>query len=297
VPSLLWHIEVGSFLATHHSWFLPFLVVLIQLATVKLLLATAFSDPGIMPRQKDFTEIYDPRTQTYRSRMPPRYFDIILRGVPFKVKYCTTCNIYRPPRTTHCAVCENCIERFDHHCPWIGNCIGKRNYWLFYSFVTSITILTSFVLATSIVEMAYLCQKYQDESGLSAGDAFVKALRDAPLCAVIIVYCGVICWFPLGLWMYHNYLICTNQTTYEQIKGNYSRSPNPFNRGPVENCKDVLCSQIRPRFFNAFTMELLWPRCSPEEAHTGVKEDVPELKFDSVTLELPPVPASPPLPP
>ncbi|CAJ1389921.1 unnamed protein product [Effrenium voratum] len=51
----------------------------------------ALSDPGIMPRQRDFTEHYDERTKVFRTREPQRFYDIVLRGHPLKLKYCKTC--------------------------------------------------------------------------------------------------------------------------------------------------------------------------------------------------------------
>jgi len=41
----------------------------------------------------------------------------------------------------------------DHHCPWTGKCIGKRNITFFYAFLTSIVINIFFVVGAMFVEM------------------------------------------------------------------------------------------------------------------------------------------------
>lgn len=263
-PSVVWLVEVGIFLADRYSAALTAFGVLLHIASLGLLLATAFSDPGIMPRQKEYTQHYDIASKAFRTKQPPRYYDLILRGHPFKLKYCITCNIYRPPRCTHCSVCENCIERFDHHCPWIGNCVGKRNYWLFYSFVSATGALNTFSLATAVAQLAVLCQDHSSLEGVGGGEALVRAMRDKPLSAALVVYCVAIVWFTVGLCVYHNYLICTNQTTYEQIKGVYCTGHNPFHRGVIGNYADVLFSRVRQRYFNAHTGELFWPSATCE---------------------------------
>jgi len=265
-PSVIWQATVGVFFTTEYSLLFPLFAGVLQLGSLELLLATAFSDPGIMPRQKEYQEHYDARTKTSRTKQPSRYYDLVLRSYPHKLKYCSTCYIYRPPRCTHCSVCDNCIERFDHHCPWIGNCIGKRNYWLFYFFVTVTSTLNVFVLATSVAHLSILCQRFQDSEKLGSGDALVRAMREEPLSAALVLYCTAIVWFTVGLCVYHNYLVCTNQTTYEQIKCTYSNGNNPFHRGIVDNFRDILCSHVRPRYLDASSGRMLWPRATSEDA-------------------------------
>lgn len=47
-----------------------------------------------------------------------------VNGHRVQVRYNDTCHFYQPPRAHHCSVNDNCIERFDHHCPWVGTTIG-----------------------------------------------------------------------------------------------------------------------------------------------------------------------------
>jgi hypothetical protein len=39
---------------------------------------------------------------------------------------CPECETIRTPRSRHCNICKRCVDRFDHHCPWINNCVGIK---------------------------------------------------------------------------------------------------------------------------------------------------------------------------
>ena len=54
-----------------------------------------------------------------------------------QVPLCVTCRIPRPVRSKHCSICGYCIAKMDHHCGWVNNCIGQKNYLLFLVFLVS----------------------------------------------------------------------------------------------------------------------------------------------------------------
>lgn len=66
------------------------------------------------------------------------------KSKPLKILYslyhtdyiCPFCEVKRCPRTRHCQYCDHCVKGFDHHCPWIHNCVGEKNYALFYFFIS-----------------------------------------------------------------------------------------------------------------------------------------------------------------
>lgn len=52
-----------------------------------------------------------------------------------KESFCNKCNHQRPFRAKHCSKCNKCILKFDHHCPWIANCVGLYNQKIFFQFL------------------------------------------------------------------------------------------------------------------------------------------------------------------
>ena len=47
-------------------------------------------------------------------------------------KYCTVCNLEQPLRTKHCRSCRRCVSTYDHHCPYLDNCVAEKNRHYFY---------------------------------------------------------------------------------------------------------------------------------------------------------------------
>ncbi|BBN10656.1 palmitoyltransferase [Marchantia polymorpha subsp. ruderalis] len=213
-----------------------------------LLLLTSGRDPGIIPRNahppepdEDYDAANSPAEwgggQTPRLRLP-RTKDVIVNGVAVKTKYCETCMLYRPPRCSHCSICNNCVERFDHHCPWVGQCIGQRNYRFFFMFVSFTTMLCIYVFAMCAVYIKFLMDGEEK--------TVWKALSKSPASVVLMVYTFIAVWFVGGLTLFHLYLISTNQTTYENFRYRYDNKVNPYNQGVMNNFREIFCTRVVP---------------------------------------------------
>ncbi|XP_076891156.1 putative protein S-acyltransferase 7 [Bidens hawaiensis] len=247
-PVVAFCVFVARKLLDKFSHHLGILVMAIAIAftiyVVILLLVTSGRDPGIIPRNTHppEPEVIDQNVEVGSTQTPqirlPRFKEVMVNGFTVKVKYCDTCMLYRPPRCSHCSICDNCVERFDHHCPWVGQCVGLRNYRFFFMFVSSATLLCIYVFA--------FCWVYVIKIKNSEETTVWSALVKTPASIVLIIYTFICVWFVGGLTFFHLYLISTNQSTYENFRYRYDQTENPYSRGIIENFKDVFCQSIPP---------------------------------------------------
>ncbi|XP_013859740.1 palmitoyltransferase ZDHHC9 [Austrofundulus limnaeus] len=235
------------YLAVHLSPAIPVFAIILFLFVMAFLLRTSFSDPGVLPRalpeEASFIEMEIEAANgnvPAGQRPPPRIRNVQINNQIVKLKYCYTCKIFRPPRASHCSICDNCVDRFDHHCPWVGNCVGKRNYRYFYLFTLTLSLLTIYIFTFNIVHVVMR----------SVDQGFLNTLKETPGTVLEVLVCFFTLWSVVGLTGFHTYLISLNQTTNEDIKGSWSgknRIQNPYShKNIIKNCCEVLCGPTYP---------------------------------------------------
>ena len=184
------------------------------------------TDPGILPRQN--SDVY---YTTNRANMKK-----IINGHILRVNYCYSCYLFRPPRTSHCAVCDNCVERFDHHCMWLGTCVGKKNYKYFYTLLGSLNINAIFQIIFCIYVLTIEAKKIKNKE--NKGYTFIIII------GFIILYNLLFVIIFIGkLFILHTYLVIKGLTFYEYSKDkmkSYPNKLNPFNRYKLFSKKCIL---------------------------------------------------------
>jgi hypothetical protein len=211
--TVLLHAELGN---TLH-----FLNVISEICMWVSFVLTTTSDPGYIDRS----------SQGLRAGYD-RYFDL-LKTTEFNDQtrpvLCHSCHIQRPNRAKHCRVCRRCVSIFDHHCPFVNNCVGRGNYRYFFVYC--------FFLHSSLFLYCLASAMYLYYGGWTMGIGLW-----AMWCFPFWGYAG-------AMVVFHTTLVRDNMTTNEQInfsryaylKDAHGNPHNPFDAGCVANVGVKFC--------------------------------------------------------
>ncbi|KAE9610162.1 putative protein S-acyltransferase [Lupinus albus] len=114
----------------------------------------------------------------------------------------------------------------------------QRNYRYYYTFLLFSTLLCLYIHA--------FCWVYVTRIMGFEEISIWRAMIKTPASVALVIYSFVCVWFVGGLTVFHTYLISTNKSTYENFKNRYGQQANPYDRGIIENFKQVFCTSIPP---------------------------------------------------
>lgn len=129
----------------------------------------------------------------------------------------------------------------DHHCPWINNCVGFRNYKFFVTFLLYSCVYTITVSLFVAPWAVFIWNREEHMRALPEMDKF----------NIMIVFFVATMFFLAvsGLWVFHAFLTANNKSTLEmgrapRMKNQRIGDKNPYDKGCKANCGDVYGSGV-----------------------------------------------------
>ncbi|CAA9988183.1 palmitoyltransferase, putative [Plasmodium knowlesi strain H] len=166
---------------------------------------------------------------------------------PNKYTICDKCNfLVRPERAHHCRSCKKCVLKMDHHCPWIGTCVGERNLKYFFLFL-SYGLLTTVYIAITI-SPKFILALHESESN-KASDTLHHGALLITVCASLTMMIALV-----FMNCQYVYFISRNITV---IESSYT-DKNPYDLGTYNNWKMVF-GEFKWKWFFPLTPENLYP--------------------------------------
>ena len=172
------------------------------------------------------------------------------QSIVIEARFCTICNMEQPIRAKHCRDCDNCVALHDHHCPWVGVCIGEKNrriFWWYLLFQFLLLWLSLYILASS-----FWAEKEK---------TWLLCLK--VLGCTLIGFFSVMVTCLLG---FHSFLAMRNQTTWETaswgkisyLKDWPRKFHSPFTMGLSKNLY-FYCCKITNENYTLWTVPTALP--------------------------------------
>lgn len=134
--------------------------------------------------------------------------------------YCDVCDAYVGDRSKHCGDCNRCVELFDHHCKWMNNCVGAKNYWDFLFLIGCVLTQSIIFLIHLGFTLVFALPFFTIDSGDSSGEETFKIVGYFifvfAFVLPVIINIGIIV-FTVLLIRLHIKLLKTDFTAYEYL--------------------------------------------------------------------------------
>ncbi|XP_051508540.1 palmitoyltransferase ZDHHC12-A-like [Myxocyprinus asiaticus] len=206
----------------------PVMFTSIVLLSVLLHFTVSLMDPGFVLSDKDTKGTSVDNNEELEKMIPQEESGI-------KQRRCGYCYLLQPMRAKHCRICKCCVRRFDHHCPWIDNCVGERNHrwFLLYLCVQFIAVFWGLQAAWSGIVFAPTWQQWFTQNVFLLGALIVTAVFTVVMFLLLCI---------------HLYLASVNITIWEFMSRHRipylkhcDSEENPFDRGVICNLWNFFC--------------------------------------------------------